>query len=122
MGRPALQLLDNLIEKIVERALRASSPRHADLDETTFGKGHIKKPASREKGTNQMLAAVELGGTSCRVALSHLSKPAVVIEEARFDTTSPSDTLRTICSWLRKRVKDIQALGVASFGPLDLNP
>mmetsp|Transcript_42547 Transcript_42547/g.76439 ORF Transcript_42547/g.76439 Transcript_42547/m.76439 type:complete len:360 (+) Transcript_42547:34-1113(+) len=64
-----------------------------------------------------MLAAVETGGTSCRCALARAEAPTVFLETAEFPTTTPADTINCITSWLASRRYD--ALGVASFGPID---
>jgi fructokinase len=62
------------------------------------------------------LAAVEGGGTSFVVAIG--TSPTEVLERAEFKTTTPEETLGKCCAWLKERVYD--ALGVASFGPVDL--
>jgi len=62
------------------------------------------------------IAAVEGGGTSFVVAIA--SSPTEVLERAEFPTTTPEETLGKCCAWLKAREYD--ALGVASFGPVDL--
>jgi fructokinase len=62
------------------------------------------------------LAAVEGGGTSFVVAIAR--SPTDVLERAEFKTTTPEETLGQCCAWLKEREYD--ALGVASFGPVDL--
>lgn len=64
-------------------------------------------------------AAVEGGGTGWKVALVNEDLLSI-LEEAEFDTTTPEDTLGKIKSWLSERSYD--ALGVASFGPVDARP
>eukprot|EP00929_Paragymnodinium_shiwhaense_P078478 TRINITY_DN40696_c0_g1_i1.p1 TRINITY_DN40696_c0_g1~~TRINITY_DN40696_c0_g1_i1.p1 ORF type:complete len:222 (+),score=14.74 TRINITY_DN40696_c0_g1_i1:132-797(+) len=64
-----------------------------------------------------VLAAVEGGGTSWRVALAYADTPADFIERASFRTTTPEETLGAINRWLLAR--DFDALGVASFGPIE---
>lgn len=64
-----------------------------------------------------MLAAVETGGTSCRCALARAEAPTVFLETAEFPTTTPAETISSIQTWLASRRYD--ALGVASFGPID---
>ena len=63
------------------------------------------------------VAGVDLGGTHCRCILAH--GPDNIIDEARFPTTSPNETLgriaRTFAGWR------MTAIGVGSFGPLDLD-
>jgi fructokinase len=42
--------------------------------------------------------------------------------EQRFETTTPEETLRTIREWIESNAWDADAIGVATFGPLELNP
>lgn len=69
-----------------------------------------------------LFAGVELGGTKCVCLLA--SGPDDIREEVRIDTTSPGETLAAIRSVLaRWHARDgFAALGVASFGPLALDP
>lgn len=66
-----------------------------------------------------LLAAVEGGGTTWVVAIAR-DRPENVIERAEFPTTSPDETLGACAEWLAARQYD--ALGIASFGPVDLRP
>ena len=67
-------------------------------------------------------AGVELGGTKC-VAMLALGPDMILAREA-VPTTSPEETLAAIetvlTGWQRER--GIHALGIASFGPVDLHP
>lgn len=63
-------------------------------------------------------AAVEGGGTSWAVAIMEDTCDNI-IERTRFSTTSPEETLGAIKTWLSERTFD--AIGVASFGPIDAN-
>lgn len=65
------------------------------------------------------LAAVEGGGTTWVVAIMEDS-PENIIEMEVFETTTPSETLGKIRSWLQQ--KKFDAIGVATFGPVDANP
>jgi fructokinase len=65
-----------------------------------------------------ILAAVEGGGTTWVCAIAH-DDPTNIVERAEFPTTTPAETLGKCCDWLRTRTYD--ALGVATFGPVDLN-
>lgn len=71
---------------------------------------------------DRLYAGVELGGTKCVCTLA--SGPADVVEQHRVATTDPDETLgaieRLLAGWMRTH--DPVALGIASFGPLDLNP
>jgi fructokinase len=66
-------------------------------------------------------AGVELGGTKCVVILAH--GPEQVIARKLIPTTSPDQTISciesTLLGWKREQAFD--ALGIASFGPLDLD-
>jgi hypothetical protein len=68
-----------------------------------------------------VLAAVELGGTTCVAALSYLANPTEIIDRIEFPTTTPLETIPEIIRWLDARMP-FAALGVASFGPIDLDP
>jgi fructokinase len=68
------------------------------------------------------IAGVELGGTKCICILG--SAPHSVIERVRIETREPRATLAEIETVLERwqRVQGFAALGIASFGPLDLDP
>lgn len=65
-----------------------------------------------------MLAGVELGGTKCICILA--SGPDDVREQIAIPTTTPEATLEAIGTILDSW--DYATLGLASFGPLDLDP
>jgi fructokinase len=70
-----------------------------------------------------LLAGVELGGTKCVCILG--SGPERILAEERIPTTDPATTLGAIEAVLdrwRAEFAGIAALGIASFGPLDLDP
>ena len=62
-------------------------------------------------------AGVELGGTKCVVMLAR--GPAEVLARETIPTTSPDETLARIAAVLAPW--DYEALGIASFGPLELD-
>mmetsp|Transcript_107034 Transcript_107034/g.301161 ORF Transcript_107034/g.301161 Transcript_107034/m.301161 type:complete len:354 (+) Transcript_107034:40-1101(+) len=65
-------------------------------------------------------AGVE-GGGSTFVAAIATGSPLKIVERVEFPTlTPPSATLTQVAAWLSERTYD--ALGVACFGPVDLNP
>lgn len=71
---------------------------------------------------HQLLAGVELGGTKV-VAL--LGRGPDIVDSLRVPTTTPAATLSAVTEWLaaaRARHGGFGALGIASFGPLDLDP
>lgn len=70
-----------------------------------------------------LLAGVELGGTKCVCVLG--TGPEDVREQVRIYTRQPEQTLAEIEAVLdgwKARHESIGALGLASFGPLDLDP
>lgn len=78
-------------------------------------------PAARDAASSRLIAGIELGGTKCIATLA--DENGVVLEQYRVPTTVPAETLpalaRHIDSWCKER--DVRALGIASFGPLELN-
>src|SRR5512139_667024 len=73
---------------------------------------------TREK----LYGGVEAGGTKfvCCVA----SGPGKIVEEVRFATTTPDETLKKTIQFFTPFVQDgrIRSIGVGSFGPIDLDP
>lgn len=70
----------------------------------------------------KIYAAIEAGGTkfNCAVFNEHRE----FLDFTRIPTTTPSETLSAVIKFFslyRQRHADFKALGVASFGPLDLN-
>ena len=67
-------------------------------------------------------AGVELGGTKCVCTLAY--GPDAIVDQRTVPTTSPSETLPAICAILSDWERDhgFAAIGIASFGPLDLDP
>ena len=64
------------------------------------------------------LGALEAGGTKmvCAIGDEHGN----VIERASFPTRMPEDTMPDIINYFKD--KEIEALGIGSFGPLALDP
>jgi fructokinase len=52
------------------------------------------------------------------------SSPNHIVDEIRFMTTTPEETLQSVIQFFQPFVasKQIDAIGIGSFGPLDLNP
>jgi len=71
---------------------------------------------------NQLYGGIEAGGTKfvCLVG----SGPDDVREETRFSTTRPDETIQRTVAFFEPYVRagKLAAVGVASFGPVDLNP
>lgn len=72
--------------------------------------------------TRPLIAGVELGGTKVVCVLGH--GPTEFVSEARFDTTTPDATLAAVDAQLDawRAAHPVAGLGLASFGPLDLDP
>ena len=65
-----------------------------------------------------LIGALEAGGT--KMVCSIGTPQGNVLQRASFHTGTPDDTIPQIADFFEKF--DISALGVGSFGPLDLNP
>jgi fructokinase len=68
--------------------------------------------------TSKRFAGVELGGTSWLLAIA-VDTPTNIVEQTRIDTTTPKETLDASIAWLKTQSFD--AIGIASFGPIDMN-
>ncbi|MCU0795196.1 MAG: ROK family protein [Akkermansiaceae bacterium] len=64
-----------------------------------------------------MIAGIELGGTKTVVAIGN--PDGKLIEEFRYPTTHPKDTLTIAVEWIRQRGLPV-SLGVGAFGPVML--
>lgn len=67
----------------------------------------------------EMYGGVETGGTWCVCALG--CGPDQIVAEERFRTTDPEPTLAQIVEFFRHH-RGARAIGVGSFGPIDLDP
>lgn len=67
-------------------------------------------------------AGIELGGTKCVCTIAH--GPDAILDQRTIPTTQPDETLPAIAGVLREWQNDhgFRALGIASFGPLGLDP
>jgi len=70
-----------------------------------------------KKNFTTMLTGIELGGTKTVIAIG--SHDGRVIEEFRFPTTKPAETLATAITWLRERGLPTH-IGIAAFGPIGI--
>ncbi|HLO13439.1 MAG TPA: ROK family protein [Anaerolineales bacterium] len=70
----------------------------------------------------QLFGGIESGGTKfvCMVG----NGPNHLLNEERFPTTTPCETIHRVTEFFLPYVKnrELVAVGIASFGPLDLNP
>jgi fructokinase len=68
-----------------------------------------------------LFGGIEAGGTKfvCAVA----SDPPAIINEVRFPTTRPAETLKQVCDFFMPYVKanQIKSIGLGSFGPVDVD-
>lgn len=71
--------------------------------------------------TERLIAGVELGGTK---AVTLLARGQTILKQARVPTTSPGETLGRIRSQLLDwyEGEPFAALGIASFGPIRVDP
>jgi fructokinase len=69
-------------------------------------------------GSN-MLGAIEAGGTKFVLAVGNGHDG--IINQTQILTTTPDETLRRTIEWFQGQA-GVSALGIASFGPVDLNP
>lgn len=69
----------------------------------------------------RLVGGVELGGTK---SIAVLARGRTIVDEARWPTAAPDATLAAIGAWLAAGTRDepFAALGLASFGPLSLDP
>jgi len=69
-----------------------------------------------------LFGAIEAGGTKFVCAIG--SSPADVQAETVIPTTTPEETIRRAIAFFQenKRRGPLAAIGVGSFGPVDLNP
>lgn|GEM_PF-134193 len=63
--------------------------------------------------------SVELGGTNCRCAVGDGS--STLYAKSAFETgNDPVSVIGKLVAWFAEQAKELDAVGVASFGPLDL--
>jgi fructokinase len=71
-------------------------------------------------GPAPTVAAIEAGGTKFRVAVG--TGPGGIRAERTIPTTSPAETLDRVVEFVRSTGAEVAAAGIASFGPIDLDP
>lgn len=72
--------------------------------------------------TDSPLGSIEAGGTNFNCAIGHGN--GTTLETQTFPTTSPSETYEKVLQFFeqhKNKYGPIQALGIAHFGPLELN-
>lgn len=65
-----------------------------------------------------LYGGIETGGTKFVCAVG--SDPDHIIELSQFPTTTPEETIGQAPSFFRRQPRSIQAVGIGSFGPVDL--
>jgi fructokinase len=72
--------------------------------------------------SDTLYGGIEAGGTKFICALG--SGPGQIVSETRIETTTPDETLQHVAHFFRPAVVErvITRIGVACFGPLDLDP
>ena len=66
-----------------------------------------------------MLGAIEAGGTKFVLAVGH--SPTEIADRHVIQTRQPDETLAEALEWFRRHDR-VDALGIGSFGPVDLDP
>ncbi len=72
--------------------------------------------------SDRLYGCIEAGGTKFVVGI--VGAPDDIRDTARFDTTFPEETIGAAIAWMRNAVTQhgpISAIGIASFGPLELD-
>lgn len=85
--------------------------------------GAVMVDAVGRTDPDALFGGIEAGGTKFVCALGGAA--GNVIEEARIPTRDPATTLREVCNFFARaqaRHGKPRAYGVASFGPVDINP
>lgn len=67
-----------------------------------------------------LYGAVEFGGTKVLCAVG--TGPDDVREVTRFATTTPAETIQQVVAFFRRQPEPVSAIGIGSFGPVDLAP
>ena len=65
---------------------------------------------------------IEGGGTKFICAIGR--GPSEIVDEIRFPTTTPQETLEKVCNFFAPFVREgqIKFIGLGSFGPVDVDP
>ncbi|MBM7617551.1 fructokinase [Weissella uvarum] len=68
-----------------------------------------------------LLGAIEAGGTKFVVAVSETDNPEKIVARESFPTEDGEQTLKKVIAFF-DQYEDIDAIGIASFGPIDVKP
>lgn len=69
---------------------------------------------------DEPIALIEAGGTKFILGVADADQQIVV--RTRIETTRPEETIPAAIAWFQEQANDYAAMGIASFGPLELNP
>ena len=69
-----------------------------------------------------LYGGIEGGGTKFVCAVG--DSPDHIVDETRFPTTKPDETIQQVCDFFRPYVRknELKGIGLGSFGPVDVNP
>jgi fructokinase len=67
-----------------------------------------------------LFGGIEGGGTKFNCAVGNA--PENIIAEARFATTTPTETIQHVVEFFTPYINQIQGIGLGSFGPFDVDP
>jgi alpha-1,6-mannosyltransferase len=89
--------------------------------ETLVGKPRTIAPLpTAVRDTAPVVAAIELGGTKINIGIG--THPDRLLAETVIPTTTPAETLRSVEAFLDLHRGSFSAIGIASFGPVGLDP
>lgn len=66
-----------------------------------------------------MLGAIEAGGTKFVCAVGHDIDN--IVDQVTIPTTTPDETMPQVLSFFKKYEEELKAIGIASFGPIDID-
>lgn len=69
-----------------------------------------------------LIAGIETGGTKVVCALAPLADPRRILTRTTLPTRGPIETLADVAGFLGSATGEIAGIGIASFGPLDVDP
>jgi fructokinase len=70
--------------------------------------------------TNTLYGGIEAGGTKFNCVIA--SDPDHILAETRIPTDRPEETLPKVINFFRTSGYDVNAIGIGSFGPVDVDP
>jgi fructokinase len=68
----------------------------------------------------RLYGGIEAGGTKFVCAVG--SGPQDIVDEIRFPTATPVETIQHVCDFFAPHIHHLQAIGLGSFGPVDADP